>query len=126
MEGFGCLRLEPSALRGQEMILERWPPTQAATPITLSSGAFSIGTVDSLTGITGAGSRVILQSNASGTAIDLGTKSGWSFTDSELDLVTASILQIGRSNAGQITVSAAMTLPSTVPILDLETAAGGG
>jgi filamentous hemagglutinin family protein len=96
----------------------------SGNPITLSSGAFSIGTVDSLTGITGAGSRVILQPNVAGTAIDLGTNSGWSFTDSELDLVTASILQIGRSNAGQITVSAAMTLPSTLPILDLETAAG--
>jgi filamentous hemagglutinin family protein len=92
--------------------------------IVLSSGAFSIGTADSLTGITGLGSRVTLQPNVAGTAIDLGTKSGWSFTDFELDLVTASILQIGRSNAGQITVSAAMTLPSTVPILDLETAAG--
>lgn len=96
----------------------------SGSPITLSSGAFSIGTVDSLTGITGAGSRVILQPNVAGTAINLGTKSGWSFTDTELNQVTASILQIGRSNAGQITVSAAMALPSTVPILDLETAAG--
>jgi hypothetical protein len=92
--------------------------------IVLSSGAFSIGTADTLTGIAGLGSRVTLQPNVAGTAINLGTKSGWSFTDSELDLVTASILQIGRSSAGQITVSAAMSLPSTVPILDLETAAG--
>lgn len=93
-------------------------------PITLSSGAFTIGTVDTVTGINAGSSRVTLQPNVAGTAINLGTKSGWSFTDSELDLVTASILQIGRSNAGQITVSAAMTLPSTVPILDLETGAG--
>jgi hypothetical protein len=93
-------------------------------PITLSSGAFSIGVVDTVTGINAGSSRVTLQPNVAGTAINLGTKSGWSFTDSELDLVTASILQIGRSNAGQITVSEAMILPSTVSILDLETAAG--
>ena len=95
--------------------------------IVLSSGAFSIGTADSLKGITALGSRVTLQPNVAGTAIDLGTKSGWSFTDSELDLVTASILQIGRNDAfasGQITVSQALTLPTTVPTLSLWTGAG--
>ena len=96
-------------------------------PITLSSEAFSIGeVVDTVNGINAGSSRVTLQPHVTvpPTLINLGTKSGWSFTDSELDLVTASILQIGRSSAGQITVSAAMTLPSTVPILDLETGAG--
>jgi len=96
--------------------------------IVLSSGAFSIGTADSLTGITGLGSRVTLQPNVAGTAINLGTKSGWSFTDSELDLVTASILQIGRNDAlasGQITVSGPVTLSaSKVPTLSLWTGAG--
>ncbi|NBR96721.1 MAG: hypothetical protein EBT48_03845, partial [Verrucomicrobia bacterium] len=96
--------------------------------IVLSSGAFSIGTADTLTGITGLGSRVTLQPNVAGTAIDLGTKSGWSFTDSELDLVTASVLQIGRNDAlasGQITVSGPVTLSaSKVPTLSLRTSAG--
>jgi hypothetical protein len=96
--------------------------------IVLSSGAFSIGTADSLTGITARGSRVTLQPNVAGTAIDLGTKSGWSFTDAELDLVTASILQIGRNDAlasGQISVSGPVTLSaSKVPTLSLRTGAG--
>jgi hypothetical protein len=96
-------------------------------PITLSSGAFSIGTVDEVTGINAGSSLVTLQPNVAGTPIDLGTKSGWSFTNLELNLVTASILRIGRNDAlasGQITVSQALTLPTTVPTLSLWTGAG--
>ena len=98
--------------------------------IVLSSEAFSIGTADTLTGITGLGSRVTLQPNAAGVAINLGLtrpSTDWGFSDAELDLVTASILQIGRNDAlasGQITVSQALTLPTTVPTLSLWTGAG--
>jgi filamentous hemagglutinin family protein len=99
--------------------------------IVLSSEAFSIGTADTLTGITGSGSRVTLQPNAAGVAINLGLtrpSTDWGFSDAELDLVTASILQIGRNDAlasGQITVSSAVTLLQTsVPTLNLRTEEG--
>jgi len=99
--------------------------------IVLSSGAFSIGTADSLTGITALGSRVTLQPNVVGTTINLGLtrpSTDWGFSDAELDLVTASTLQIGRKDAlasGQITVSGPVTLSaSKVPTLSLKTDAG--
>jgi hypothetical protein len=99
--------------------------------IVLSSGAFSIGTADSLTGITALGSRVTLQPNVVGTTINLGLtrpSTDWGFSDAELDLITASILRIGRNDAlasGQITVSGPVTLSaSKVPTLSLKTGAG--
>ena len=111
------------------------------SPITLSSGAFSIGTVDGITGVNAGSSRVILQPNLAATAITLGAPNGqWGFTDSELDLVTASTLQIGHRStgpadpipsSGNILINSALTLPSTVSNLDLETGgslqdSGGG
>jgi hypothetical protein len=99
--------------------------------IVLSSGAFSIGTADTLTGITGLGSRVTLQPNAAGVAINLGLtrpSTDWGFSNAELQQVTASTLQIGRNDglaSGQITVSSAVTLlQASVPTLSLRTEEG--
>ena len=89
----------------------------AAITLTADSMAFDPTSVVSSTG------TVTLQNKTAGVAINLGTETTGqlSLTDAELDRVTAGTLVIGRSgvNPGVITVSNALTLPSTVSALQL-------
>ena len=94
----------------------------AAITLTADSMAFDTTSVVSSTG------TVTLQNKTAGVAINLGTETAGqlSLTDAELDRVTAGMLVIGRSdiNPGVITVSNALTLPSTVSALQLIGPAG--
>ncbi len=66
--------------------------------------------------------RTTLRPATGGRNIDLGTETPGklSLTDAELDKVTAGVLQIGRSTAGSITVSDAITplTPSTLVLVN--------
>ncbi|MDB6122849.1 MAG: Autotransporter-associated beta strand repeat protein, partial [Pedosphaera sp.] len=80
-------------------------------------------TADSLNvaqGINSGTARTIVQQLTAGRAIDLGSETGGklSLTDSELDLVTAGVLQVGNASAGGITISAAIS-PANVNTLAL-------
>jgi autotransporter-associated beta strand protein len=81
----------------------------AATTVTLTADTMTIGAA------IGASGRVILHPQTAGTAIDLGTKTAGklSFTDAELDRVTAGVLQIGDASAGSISISAAISPAGT-------------
>jgi FG-GAP-like repeat len=106
--------------------------TSAATITTNSSGAAITLSADSMafdaTSVVSSTGTVTLQNKTAGVAIDLGTETTGqlSLTDTELDRVTAGTLVIGRSgvNPGVITVSNALTLPSTVSALQLIGPAG--
>ncbi len=76
------------------------------------------GTIDAGTG------RVILSGELAGTEIDLGGADAagvLGLTDAEIDTVTAGILQIGSSSAGDLNISDTIT-PANVDVLSLETA----
>ena len=109
--------------------------------ITLSSRAFSIGTVDGVEGINLEQSsprnfRVTLQPNQADTAITLGSPSqgAWGFSEAMLeDLIRAGTLQIGNRNdgppnsipsSGPITINAALDLRNTASTVVLESGAG--
>ena len=98
-----------------------------ATGVTTSNGIITLTANDLiiLNAINAGTARVILQPFSAGQAIDLGTNtaSQLGLTDTELDLVTAGILQIGNATAGAITVSAAIT-PGATNTLMLHSNAG--
>ena len=107
--------------------------TSAATITTNSSGAAITLTADSISfnttlAVISSTGTVTLQNKTAGVAINLGTETAGqlSLTDAELDRVTAGTLVIGRSgvNPGVITVSNALTLPSTVSALQFIGPAG--
>lgn len=87
--------------------------TVRANNMDLASGTINAGT-----------GRVILSGELAGTKIDLGGADAagvLGLTDAEIDTVTAGILQIGSSNAGDINVSGTIT-PANVDVLSLQTA----
>jgi len=114
----------------------------ASTLTFVNSSLLTVGTVDGLVGVTSAGNvvltaddleisakidpaRVTLQPLTAGTQITLGgSGSGMSLTDAELDLITATVLQVGNATAGSINIGGEVTLdPSKVSTLSLVTAA---
>jgi hypothetical protein len=87
-------------------------------PITLSALDFSLaGAVNS-----GSAATTLANSTA-GRQIDLGTNTPGKIglTQAELDNITAAVLRIGTSSAGDITISAAITSPLTWNVLSLFT-----
>ena len=113
----------------------------------------TVGDVDGVSGVTSAGGLVTLGADqitiaspvfaatfatfaprTPGRGVDLGgpdSASSLGLTDAELDLVTAGVLQVGTTGAGDITVTAAITQPAGYSTLRLTTggavasAAGG-
>ena len=91
----------------------------AGSVTTTGAGTLSIG-ADALTVNTSAtlssAVSVSLKQNSNGTLIDLGGANAagtLGLSDAELDVVTAPTLNIGDVNSGAITVSAAITRPSS-------------
>jgi filamentous hemagglutinin family protein len=83
-----------------------------ANNMNLASGTIDAGT-----------NRVTLSGQLAGTKIDLGGADAagvLGLTDAEIDTVTAGILQIGSSSAGDINFSDTIT-PANVDVLSLET-----
>jgi hypothetical protein len=87
-------------------------------PITLSALDFS------LAGVVNSGSAATTLANSTaGRQIDLGTNTPGKIglTRAELDNITAAVLRIGTSSAGDITISAPITSPFTWNVLSLFT-----
>jgi hypothetical protein len=115
--------------------------TTSATPFNIASSVpLTVGTVDAVSGIATAGGEIIvtadsmdivspvnagtgtvtLQSLTAGRLITLGTEvpGTLALTDAEIDQVAAGILRIGRSSAGTVTQTAAMSsTPATLSLI---------
>ncbi len=102
-------------LQGDDAILS----TSGGTDIESTSGSITlIADEMTLSGtVTGTGQTVTLRPNESGELINLGTNSVTAdtleLTDAELDLVTASRIIVGNSNAGAVTFSAAISMANS-------------
>ena len=94
--------------------------TTSGGNVTIIGDAVALtGTVN--VGASATGSIVTIRPFTDNTAIDLGTETGGqlSLTNAELNQITARIVRVGSATAGNINVSAPITLGANVPTLSL-------
>jgi hypothetical protein len=95
----------------------------AGVGVSTNNGTITLAATDlQLDGTVNSGTaRTILENSTAGEQIDVGTNTPGSvgLTQSELNNVTAAVLQIGSSTAGAITISAAIINPATWNLLTL-------
>src|SRR5262249_1880727 len=95
----------------------RRPPAPRRARLALGGGTVTAGT----------GGRVTLRGDAAGRAIDLGstvdTNNALELSDAELDTIsTTGVIQVGEATAGAITISQAISIVASTPVLSLQSA----
>lgn len=85
--------------------------------LTIATDTFDYPTAGTFA-INAAGRTVTFRQLTDGTSLDLGTASttSWGLSDTNLDRITAGLLQIGDANSGPVTVSASITHPNSLAV----------